>query len=399
VGRRRAPRDGSGFSLIEILLGVALLLIVTTAVFALLAPAEGGFGAALEAVDMEQRLRVATDTLTQDLAMAGAGADAGSCPGPLSDWLPPVLPFKRGEIDSDPTTTFRRDTISLLYVPADAAQGTLAASIGPGQLQLRVDRTGCSHASSLCGFASGMTILVYDGSGAFDSLTVVSASGAEAQLRANRPGGVLRRTYAAGSQVTEAVQRSYYLDNDVARGTHQLMRSDGSSRAAVPVVDHVVDLAFEYAGDPRPPRLLKSVSEPDGPWTTYGPRPPAPGVTQPPFAAGENCIFAFDPRRAVYLPRQRALGPRTTLVQLDAGELADGNVWCPDASDPDRYDADLLRIRTVRVTVRVQSAIAAFRGPAGVLFRQPGDSSGAGRLLPDRELHFQISPPNVSLAR
>ena len=79
--------------------------------------------------------------------------------------------------------------------------------------------------------------------------------------------------------------------------------------------------------------------------------------------------------------------------------MADGDVWCPHGNDPDRYDADLLRIRGVRVMVRVQSAIAAFRGPAGALFRHGGTSTGAQRYLPDREVRFQVSPRNLALAR
>jgi hypothetical protein len=174
------------------------------------------------------------------------------------------------------------------------------------------------------------------------------------------------------------------------------MRYDGSTNVSAPVIDHVVGLEFDYFGDPRPPTLLKTVTEPEGPWTTYGPVPPAPGVEERPSAAGENCIFAFDPAGGLHRPRMKPLQGGAALVPLGADALADGDVWCPHGSDPRRYDADLLRIRAVAATVRIQSASAAFRGPAGVLFRNGGTSGNAHRLLPDREIRVRISPRNLA---
>src|SRR5687768_10092090 len=126
---------------------MALMLIVTGAVFALLNPAEGRFATELEAVDMDQRLRVAVDTLTRDLLRAGAGLDAGSHGGPLNRWFPPILPFRRGAVNDDAAGTFRRDAVTLLYVPAGAARSTPAAAVGPGRLALLVARSpGCPAA-------------------------------------------------------------------------------------------------------------------------------------------------------------------------------------------------------------------------------------------------------------
>ena len=38
------------------------------------------------------------------------------------------------------------------------------------------------------------------------------------------------------------------------------------------------------------------MSDPDGPWTTYGPKPPAIGTdnTKDTWGDGENCIFQVD---------------------------------------------------------------------------------------------------------
>jgi hypothetical protein len=169
------------------------------------------------------------------------------------------------------------------------------------------------------------------------------------------------------------------------------MRYDGTTNAGVPVVDHVVDLRFEYLGEPRPPRIIRPLTEPAGPWTTYGPRPPAPYT--------DNCIFAFDADLGAYVSTLRTLDSDAALVPLPAADLSDGDVWCPHASDPRRYDADLLRIRAVKVTARVQSAMPAFRGQAGPLFWNAGTSTHAARLLPDQEVGFQTSIRNVGMTR
>jgi len=73
--------------------------------------------------------------------------------------------------------------------------------------------------------------------------------------------------------------------------------------------------------------------------------------------------------------------------------------WCPDASNPNRYDADLHRIRQIRVTFRVQTGLEVLRGPAGVLYRRGGVGIVAERLVPDQSVQFDITPRNVNLGR
>jgi hypothetical protein len=63
-----------------------------------------------------------------------------------------------------------------------------------------------------------------------------------------------------------------------------------------------------------------------------------------------------------------------------------------------RYDADLLRIRRVRIKLRVQ-APTEFRGPAGTLFRRAGTSSYGQHYVPDQEVAFDITPRNMNLGR
>ena len=63
-----------------------------------------------------------------------------------------------------------------------------------------------------------------------------------------------------------------------------------------------------------------------------------------------------------------------------------------------RYDADLLRVRRVRVKLRVQ-APPELRGPAGTLFRYGGTSSAGQHFVPDQEISFDVTPRNLNLGR
>ena len=206
------------------------------------------------------------------------------------------------------------------------------------------------------------------------------------------------QSYAAGAKIVAAASHTYYPKADDATDTYQLMHYDGVG-SDVAVVDHVVGLTFEYLGEPLPPVLLKPVTDPTGPWTTYGPRPPPPGVRPTSYPAGENCAFQLDPIGTGHVPRLAVLGDgSTTLVRLTALQLTDGP-WCPDEINPHRYDADLLRIRNITVTLRVESALAALRGPAGILFSRGGTSAAADRWLPDREIRLDVAPRNLNAGR
>jgi hypothetical protein len=194
---------------------------------------------------------------------------------------------------------------------------------------------------------------------------------------------------------TQFVSTIYWLKRDVA-GTWQLMSADGLGSPDAPVADHIVGLSFDYYGDPQPPLMRKPLSDPIGPWTTYGPAPST--AASPPFAAGENCVFLNNgsPTPQPRLPSLGAAG--TALVRLTPAQLTDGP-WCPDPGAWDRWDADLLRVRRIGITVRVEAALTALRGPVGPLFVHPGTSQGGATWVPDREARFDVTPRNLNLAR
>ena len=163
----------------------------------------------------------------------------------------------------------------------------------------------------------------------------------------------------------------------------------------MPVVDNVVGLNFDYYGEPQPPQVVDPVKL----TTSYGPHPPSLAAQNPggAFANGENCIIQVVAGSQV--PRLPVLGGGgSTLVKLDATNLTDGP-WCPDPNNPNKWDADLLRIRKIVVTLRVQSAVASLRGPASALFTVGGTSRKSTAWVPDQEIRFQVTPRNMNLGR
>jgi hypothetical protein len=235
--------------------------------------------------------------------------------------------------------------------------------------------------------------MMYDDSGNYDIFTITNVQSNALHLQHNEDSLTYTGYDRDTTKIVQAANFVYYLNTT----TNQLMFYDGGIGADVAVADNVVGLSFEYYGDPQPPtwRPGKAVSDKIGPWTTYGPKPSALAVA--PWSIGENCIFSNDGSGPQ--PKLPALGAMGTgLVKLTPAQLTDGP-WCPNAASNNRWDADLLRIRKVAVTLRVQAANAALRGPASALFAKGGTSRGGERWVPDQEIRFEISPRNLNLGR
>jgi Tfp pilus assembly protein PilW len=383
-----------GFSLLEAVIATGLMMVMTASIFQMMHPAQGSYAAEPEIADMQQRLRVAADTLGKDTIMAGAGAYQGTQAGSLLYYFPPVLPFRQGATSDAAPGTFTTDTMSVIFVPSTTAQTVTTAPLTGATVTFtpavendcpKDPATGLVQ--KLCGFTKNMTVLVYDDTGSYNLFEITAVADASATLTVKKPADGMTTTFPTGSKIVEAQTHTYYLKTDVPTSTYQLMHYDGSSNADVPVVDNVVGLQFEYYGEAQPPSL-RNPNDAAASWrTTYGPRPTG-GVA--------NCIFdaAVPP-----VPKLPVLGTGTQmLVKLAAAQLTDGP-FCPNNTDGNRWDADLLRIRKVGVTLRVQSAVAALRGPAGALFTRGGTSRGGNKWVPDQELHFDLSPRNLNLGR
>jgi prepilin-type N-terminal cleavage/methylation domain-containing protein len=349
----------AGFSLVEMTIALAIVLVVTGAIFAVMNPAHGAFHSQPEVIDMQQRLRVSVDAIANDLMMAGAGTVT---------YFPAVLPIRRGLIAGDSAAAYFDDRVSLLYAQPGGGETTLTMPTDAGTML---------YVTSANGFAPNVLAVVFDETGAYDTFRVTAIQDAPPALV--HAGGALSKTYAAGASVARIVSATYWMRADTTSGASELMRYDGW-QSDVPVADDVIGLAFEYFGDPSPPILRKALSEPEGPWTSYGPKPPEIDVDDAAttvYGSGENCTFAVIDGATASRPEMIHLGS-SSLVTLTASQLTDGP-WCPDPADPRRYDADLLRIRRVRVTLRVRASRTFFHP------------------LPDRQSIFDVTPRNLSL--
>ncbi len=388
-------RRQSGFSLLEALIAMTITVTVTAAVFGVVGSSQGIADTQPAFADMQQRLRVGVDVLRHDLLMAGAGAYAGAASGSLVARLAPILPFRRGASAAydDGAGVFRANAVTIVYVPATASQTTLRSPLTDLSRAEINSGPGCPTGDAACGFKPGAAAVVYDGTGAFDVFTVtgVDTAGALALQHMQREGSAM--PYAVGSKIVEVIRHSYFLD--VA--DRQLMRYDGLSSAHV-VLENVVGLEFEYFGDPAPPAFMHPGVDQS---VTYGPAPPARDVRQAPRAPGENCLWQMVGGEQV--PRLASLGPPGQgPVRMTAAQLTDGP-WCPDAASGNRYDADLLRVLTVRTTIRLQTGNAWLRASLasgrGALFANPGTATNPSRTVPDQSIRFDVSPRNMNPGR
>lgn len=274
----------------EALISLVLTLAVTTTALGLAAPASRASVMQTEAMDVQQRARVAAETVGRDLAAAGAGIYAGSQAGLVA--VPGVLPRQLG-VTGDGPDTVRADAITIISVPSTSAQTTTSAVVSPASQTLSVNNAPNCGGKPVCGLTAGTDVLLADGAGHFDIFRITAVTGAVAALRLH--GQAQGVSYPAGSAVTEVVSRTYSLD-----AAARVLRQYDGDLSDQPSADHISSLTLDYFGDD---------------------------------ASG-------------------ALAP------IDRATLADGP-WLGAGSS--RFDADLLRVRMVRVSVRAEASTPALR--------------------------------------
>lgn len=350
-------RTDSGFSLTEIVVSSALLLLLVGTVIAVANPVMDAAHSQPEVIDLQQRARVAAATLFRDLHAAGAGPDGGVISGSLGKHLATILPRRIGAQSADPATTTRSDVVSIMWVPTTRVQTTLAAPFAATPMTLGHD-AGCPFTQPACGAKAGMGLLLFDRSGAFNLLTAESVDTAGVVVRAR--GTAPTHPYGDDARVVEVQARTYYVDG----ATSQLRRYD-TDNTDVPVMDDVVSMSVEYFGSVSPPS------------------------TPMPAAGESNCLYDTAGQR---LSGMSYLSPgEDGLAILPIDMFGDGP-WC--GSGAFAYDADLLRIRRLRVTLRVQVSSPALRA-TGDQFLSPGSSRRASTNVPDILLSFDVAPRNL----
>lgn len=391
VARARA-KASAGFSLVELLIATVITTLVMASTWAVLNPASSAFQLQPEATDAQQRLRTASDAISRDLLAAGGQpflAHGADVPSPLM--AAAIIPARVGRTGADAAATAYANRFFSWSLSPIAPQAILASAFASASGAVTITAgTGC-HDLSSCGFRAGMTVGIFGGSGVCDLFAVTAVTGLTLTLQ-----HVMRDSpfvHPAGSPIAEVTARTFAVRNDPATGIPRLVRQDAAATSDAPVTDHIVNVVVSYFGEAEPPMPVIGAN-PAAARVTYGPSPPLPTLRPTNYPMGENCAFARGASGAV-LPRLSPLAAGAALIELPLSALTDGP-WCPDGSDPNRYDADLLRVRHVAVSIRVESAIDAFRGPAGALFSRGGTARGP-RTIADRVVRVSVTPRQLNL--
>ena len=159
-------RNSKGYTLIELLISTMIMVVVTGAVFQLVNPSQSTSQVQPEVQDMQQRMRVATDSIFKDLVMAGAGPYQGSVTGSLLGFFAPILPRRTGTLNPDP------------------AQTTISQAMPITSAELKVnDQPNCPQGEQLCGFKIGDTVIIFDVSGHFDTFTITEVQDSAGHLQ------------------------------------------------------------------------------------------------------------------------------------------------------------------------------------------------------------------------
>ena len=390
----RGAKGRQGFTIVELLVATALVLILTGGLLALVSPGAAGSKARAAAIDIQQRLRAAAEAVGADLAAGRNGAGERRLrPARSVAWSPTVLPL-RDRAARRPRRDGPDRRVDRARCARRARRGTTGRRLDAGR------RAGESRAGArMPGRRSGVrasrpdaVVLMLDGRGQADLFRV------DVGRRARRC-----RSFPRGRTSGPPVSRR--LGRRSGHRVHVLPQAGGGGRGRPAGVGRR-RRSGHAAGGPRDAPCRSSCLASRGrpswspvpglPRASYGPSPPPPPDDDPrdTWGAGENCTFVA----AASGPGEpaAAAGRRHGLVPLSAAVLTDGP-WCPDASAPGRYDADLLRVRAVRVTIRVEAAASRFVAPIRAL-RAPGTSRDRSPAA-DREIVFDVVPRALQRGR
>lgn len=233
----------AGATIVELLVASGIMLIASAAVFTLVANATSSSPRWNDAADLHQRARMALDAIHRTLAAAGGGLARGA--------LPAIEPRRRFTFSSSPSA------ITVRFKPERGALTTLAADLAPGATAATIAaHASCASGVVACGFTADSEAVVFDGAGGWHLLAVTSIAPLALGVADRIPGRTA--TFAAGSTIAEISETSLYFDR-----VWSTLRQEGPGAGDFPVVDNVVDVAFEYLGEGLTPIALQSLA--DGP--------------------------------------------------------------------------------------------------------------------------------------
>lgn len=207
-----------GFTLVELLVSLTITLLIAAAVAQAVPSARAAFDRIPAHLELQQRGRIALDTMTQALRAA-----------------------ERVSVEN-PDEEGRYSELTVITPVANAAQGVLSIDQPKPAAALTLDVSPCPGVKDLCGFSAGVVAMISDGDGHFDVFIVTAVNAAQRKIT---PAAALSRAYAAGSRVIEVSQQTFGLARQ-ADGSHSLVRVTAAG-AVQPIADFVSSLAFTIA--------------------------------------------------------------------------------------------------------------------------------------------------------
>lgn len=244
-GDRRGER---GFTLVEVMFGLAIATAVIAAGYTIMISTEKASTVSDQTAQMQQNARIAMDLISRDLQVAGFGFT-----GPVGDCANPIVP-----LDTDPAGPDANNATAVPPVWADQVRvvvptqlGTLIAAVaGP---ITTIDLTAGSVAAVTPDFAVNAVVSV---NGAASS-TVSAISGDKLTLNPPIPAPA---QFPAGTQVHWLRCMTYAIGTTTARcsgnapcllrGVRNLAVADvNNDTNMVPLAEGIEDLQFAYACD------------------------------------------------------------------------------------------------------------------------------------------------------
>ncbi len=219
-------RDRAGFSFVEVLIALAILISALGAFAQIAAAGQRLARSQSEATDLHQRLRVAVERIRKDLAQAGAGVvrgPASGLSGSLTNYVAPILPARLGSRLPDAALSAFSDRVSIFYAAEGAWPSPLTVSMADVDQPLFIDPSipGCPGIG-LCGFEEGTRAMLIDTRGAGAGHEVFTVNGVAGALLHDAPESTIR-----------ACLRRRQFDTHPGCSTHVLLRSSESATDAL----------------------------------------------------------------------------------------------------------------------------------------------------------------------
>lgn len=234
-------------TLLEMLVSMALTVTLGGTILSLIVAGNRMAQVQPEALDLQQRARIALHSLGNELRDAGAGLEYSSLApsaldmtGPLVRYFPPIEPSAGG--------------ITVWTTTNREAQGRTAVAVALGATTIVLeDSDVCPARSPACGFSPGSTAIAFTASGCRTTLRIAAVNADSLQLAVPLAGCALD----PGSPVAEGQVRSFRVD-PVAR---QLIRHDEATGSSAPMLEGVASMAVTCFADGAGVEVVSGVSD------------------------------------------------------------------------------------------------------------------------------------------